>query len=272
MYFRSIAFSGGGVRGGLHVGSVAAIEELYGNLQFPEGVYGSSIGAIVATAVAFGLNSTQIQCMFDKNLQLSAFLPPLRLTSIQNFAEKKGMFSMDMMEESIVAMFQEHGVDLKHKTCADASQKLYIVASNLTRGKPTLFTGAVPVLQAIRCSCCLPFVFEPQVMYNQVYVDGGIQVHYLHKIVPENSLVLHISQVDKPFAASDVTDASIMAYIGSIYGNIRKEPLSANTLWLQNSTIGILQELTPEDKKLLFDQGYSQTLRFLSKFISKKLE
>jgi hypothetical protein len=235
-------------------------------------VYGSSIGSIVATAVAFGLNSTQIQSIFDKHLQLSAFLPPLRLTSIQNFAEKKGMFSMDKMEESIVAMFQEHGVDLTNKTCGDAQQKLYIVASNLSRGKPSLFTGAVPVLQAIRSSCCLPFVFEPQVIYNQVYVDGGIQVHYLHKIVPENSLVIHISQVEKSFTASDVTSASIMAYTSSVYANTRKEPLPANALWLQNSTIGILQELTPEDKKLLFDQGYSQTLRFLSKFVSKKLE
>lgn len=272
MYFRSIAFSGGGVRGGLHVGAVAAIQTVYGNLQFPDGVYGSSIGSIVATAVAFGLDAIQIRSIFDKHLQLSAFLPPLRLTSIQNFAEKKGMFSMDKMEESIVTMFQEHGVDLRNKTCADAQQKLYIVASNLTRGKPTLFTGTVPVLQAIRCSCCLPFVFEPQVMYNQVYVDGGIQVHYLHKIVPENSLVVHISQVDKPFSARDVLSASIMEYTSSIYGNTRKEPLPSNTLWLQNSTIGILQELTPDDKQLLFDQGYSQTLRFLSKLVPEKLE
>lgn len=272
MYFRSIAFSGGGVRGGLHVGAVSAIQKLYGNLSFPGGIYGSSIGSIVATAVAFGLQSNQIESIFEKHLQLSRFLPSLRLSSLQNAIEKKGLFSMDMLEQSVIAMFREHGVDLEGKTCDDAQQKLYIVASNLTRGKPAFFSGKIPVLQAIRASCCLPFVFEPQIIANNVYLDGGIQVHYLHKIVPPDCLVLHISQLDKPFTPEDVRSAGIMTYVGSIYANSRKEQLSPNTLWLQNDTIGILQELTPKDKELLFQQGYSQTLAFLSKLIPEKLE
>lgn len=272
MYFRSIAFGGGGVRGGLHVGAVSAIQTLRGNLSFPDGIYGSSIGSIVATAVAFGLQSNQIQSIFEKHLQLSGFLPPLRLSSLQNVTEKKGLFSMDMLEQSVISMFREHGVDLEGKTCGDAQQKLFLVASNLTRGKPVLFTGKVPVLQAIRASCCLPFVFEPQVIANNVYVDGGIHVHYLHKIVPSDCLVLHISQLDKPFTPEDVRSAGILAYAGSIYANSRKEALSSNTLWLQNDSIGVLQELTPKDKELLFEQGRLQTLAFLSKFVPEKLE
>lgn len=272
MYFRSIAFGGGGVRGGLHVGAISAIEKMRGNLVFPEGVYGSSIGSIVATAVAFGLQSNQIRSIFDKHLQLSAFLPSLRLQSIQQFPDKKGLFSMDMVEQSVVRMFQEHGVDLQGKKCSDAPQKLFIVASNLTTGRPTFLTGNVSVLDAIRCSCCLPFVFQPQVVYNQVYVDGGVHVNCLDRIVPKDCLVVHISQANKPVRPEEIADMTLLSYVGSVYGNSRKDKVLPNTLWLRNDTVHILQELTAKDKEALFEEGYSQTLAFLSKLIPEKLE
>ena len=262
--FRSVAFGGGGVRGGLHVGAVSALEAIRGNLEFPDGIYGSSIGSIVATAIAFGLNGKHIKDMFDKHLNMSAFLPAFSLTSIQNLVEKKGLFSMDKLEEIIIHIFQEQGVDLRGKICNDANQKLFIVASNLTTGKGTLLTGSVPVLDAIKCSCCLPFVFQPQVLYNQVYLDGGVSLHYLHKIVPQDCLVFHISQSHKPVFANTLPEMSIMSFIGHIYNISRTDRITSNTVWLQNNTINVLQELTLEHKKILFDEGYSQTTTFFT--------
>lgn len=270
--FRSIAFGGGGVRGGLHVGGISALESIRGNLEFPDGVYGSSIGCIVATAVAFGLKSSHIKDMFDKHLNMSAFLPPFRLASIQNLLEKKGLFSMEKLEEVVIKIFEEQGVDLRGKTCNDAKQKLFIVTSNLTSGRGNLLTGSVPVLDAIKCSCCLPFVFQPQVLYNQIYLDGGVSLHYIHTIVPRDCLVFHISQSHKRVFANKLPEMSIMSFIGHIYDISRKDTITPNTLWLQNDSINVLQELTLNDKKLLFDEGFSQTSAFLSKCIPEKLD
>ena len=272
MYFRSIAFGGGGVRGGLHVGAVAALEMLRGNLTFPDGVYGCSVGSIVATAVAFGMNALQIRNVYDKYLNLSTFVPGFRITSIQNLVEKKGLFSMEKLETALVDMFQTEGIELIGNRCADAKQSLYIVASNLTNGRATLLTGDVPVLDAIKCSCCLPFLFEPQVLYNHLYVDGSIKAHYLHKLVPRDCLVLHIDQSHKPLFVGDMSKTSFLSYVSHLYNISRKDAITPNTLWFRNETVQILQELKPEDKQLMFDQGYSQTLAFFAKSAPEKLE
>jgi len=272
MYFRSIAFGGGGVRGGLHVGAIAAIEKLRGNLQYPDGIYGCSIGSIVATAVAFGMNASQIRNLYDKFLNLSAFVPGFRITSIQNLVEKKGLFSMEKLETAVVDMFQTEGLDLRGKMCSDAEQPLYIVSSSLTSGRAALLTGKVPVLEAIKCSCCLPFLFQPQVLYNQLYVDGSIKAHYIHKLVPQDCLVLHIDQSLKPLFVDDMSNLSFLSYVSQLYTMSRKEPVPPNTICYRNENIQILQELTLDDKQRMFEQGYSQTLAFFSKGVSEKLE
>ena len=41
--------------------------------------------------------------------------------------------------------------------------------------------------------------------------------------------------------------------------------MGKNTIWFENNSIGILQELTPEMKEMLYTEGRSQTLAFLAK-------
>jgi predicted acylesterase/phospholipase RssA len=270
--YQALALGGGGVRGGLHVGALAAIERVRGNLQFPEGIYGCSVGSIVATAVAFGMSSAQIRTMFDTHFDLDRFIPPLRLTIVTELPDRKGLFSMDLLEQTLIKAFQSQSVDLTNKTLADAPQKLHIIASNMTRQTATIFQGNVRVLDAIKCSSCLPFVFMPQVLYNQVYLDGGIMVDSLSELTPPDTLVLHISAPAEGIYPHELTTLSLPSFVHRIYRNTRPRPMGKNVLWLQNTTIGILQQLSPEDKVLLYDQGYSQAFAFLSKRFPQKLK
>jgi hypothetical protein len=270
--FNSIAFGGGGVRGGLHVGGLAAIESLRGDLVFPDGVYGSSVGAIVATAIAFRLNAIQIKQMFDDYFSLDRFLPPLRLANVARLPDTKGFFTMDLLADMLVTAFRSQNVDLKDKTIADAPQKLYILASNMTTRKVNLLTGDIPVLDAIKCSCCLPFVFEPQILHNQVYMDGGLIADSLDTYVPPDCLVFHISASGDSLFPSELASMPMAVFAHSIYRTLRATPRSPNVVWLQNDTVNMLQEITSDDKKRMFDQGYSQTTRFWSKRFAEKLE
>lgn len=52
--FRRLALGGGGAKGILHVGALQELSKRQ-PLDFPKGVYGSSIGSILATYIAFGL-------------------------------------------------------------------------------------------------------------------------------------------------------------------------------------------------------------------------
>lgn len=268
--FRKLALGGGGVRAGLHIGALKALEAQQGHLQFPEGIWGCSAGAVLATAVAFKLTAAQIEAMFVAHMRMDAVLPRPRLQSLADLLSKKGFFTMDAYEQAILDAFGSQGIDLRGKTLGDAPQPLYIVASNMTLQAPTVLTKQVRILDALLCSSCLPFVFQPRVLYSNVYLDGGVLVDCLDSIVDSDCLVLHISEPSQSLYPQDIESLTLDAYVHRIYRSLRRHPTGRNVLWLQNGTIGMLQDLTEDDKAELITQGASQTLSFLSKRFPKE--
>jgi hypothetical protein len=263
--FRGLALGGGGVRAGLHVGALRAIEAHRGSLVFPDGIWGCSAGAVLATAVAFKLSAAQIAGLYHDHMDVSSVIPTPKLSALADLVTSKGMFTMDVYEHAIVTAFKTHGIDLTDMVIADAPQPLYIVAANLTTHNPTVFTKQVRILDAIKCSSCLPLFFQPQVLYNHVYLDGGLFVDCLSSLVPSDCLVLHISDPGEKLYASELETIPLMTYLHRIYRSMRKAPTEPNVLWLQNSTIGILQDVSEAEKAALDRSGESQTLAFLSK-------
>jgi hypothetical protein len=270
--FSSLALGGGGARGGLQVGALAALESRRGDLVFPNGIYGCSIGSILATAVAFRLSAAQIRDMYNAHFNLDGFLPSMKLTTLVELPTKKGLFSMDTAEQTILRAFDSQGIDLRNKTLQDSPQPLYIIASNMTTQVPNIFAKHVRILDALKCSSCIPLVFQPQILYNQVYLDGGLFLDDISSVVPEDALLLHISPSSEPIFPADLESMSIPTYIHRMYRGMRKPSFSKNTIWLQNSTVGILQDLTPEEKQELFTEGYLQTTTFLAKRFPEELE
>ena len=270
--FRSLALGGGGVRAGLHVGALKALEASRGSLSFPDGLWGCSAGAVLATAVAFNLTAAQVADLYRNHMDITAVIPPPKLSALAELATTKGMFSMDQYEQAIITAFKTHGIDLTDKTLADTPQPLYIVASDMTTHNPTVFTKQVRILDALRCSSCIPILFQPQVLYNHVYLDGGLFVDCLSSLVPPDCLVLHISDPGEKLYASELESIPLTSYFHRIYRSLRGRPTAPNVLWLQNSSVGILQEMTPAQKDALCEQGTSQTLAFLSKRAAQEVE
>lgn len=179
---------------------------------------------------------------------------------------------MDLLEDTIVKAFLSQNVDLRGKTIGDAPQPLYIVASNMTTQTTSVFGKNVGVLDAIKCSSCLPIVYSPQIFGSNVYMDGGILMDSLSTIVPSDTLVLHISEPSQAITPTDLMELSIPLFLHRIYRSTRGKPMTPNTLSLYNTTIGMLHNITQKDKELLCEEGYSQTLAFLSKRLTKELK
>jgi predicted acylesterase/phospholipase RssA len=271
--FRSLALGGGGARGGLLIGALSAIEKHRGHLVFPDGIYGSSVGSIVAIAVACGFSSATLQkVLHDPVLNMDKIIPPVRLSCLTSAPAKKGLFSMDLFEETLVALFEKHGYDLRSKTFNDLEQPVKVLASNMTTGEPTFLSGSVPLIDAMKCSCCLPFVFQPQILYNNVYLDGGVLVHHLHTMVPRDTLVIDITSRPRGIFPTDVETMSLASYIDILYQSARKQTLSPNVLTLTNTNLSVLGVLTNKDKERMFQEGYDQTLRFITQRSPQKLE
>ena len=262
--FRAIALGGGGVRGGMMVGGLAALEKIQ-PLVFPDGIYGCSAGAVLATALAYKIPITGIRLMFETGFNLSSVIPSINLTSITSFTTQKALFPMDAFEKAVLTAFDEQGVDLRNAVIGDAPQKLHILASNLTTRRSIFLTGNVPVLSALKASCCLPFVFHPPVIFNNVYVDGGVYAHNIHKVVPPECLVFHISRAEFNITPERLQTMSITDYAATLYEAVRTESQPDNVVWFKNDRISILQQLTDDDKKELFEYGYANVSRFIAK-------
>jgi predicted acylesterase/phospholipase RssA len=190
-HFTRLGLSGGGIKGILHVGALQELSK-HQPLYFPNGVYGSSIGSIIGTYIAFGLPIEKLPELTKKHLSTKKFIPSIGLYDIASCLSKKGLFSMNQLEKTICEVFDEAGLDIRDKLIGDAKMPLFIVASNVTKGKPTIFSKNVSLLEAIKCSCCVPGVFKPQVLYNQVYVDGDFFSPNISGIVPtsDDTLIL----------------------------------------------------------------------------------
>jgi predicted acylesterase/phospholipase RssA len=182
--FRKLVLGGGGSKGVLHIGGLIELSK-HQPLVFPNGVYGSSIGSVVATYVAFGLPIDVAPNLIQKHLSFQAILPTFDFASVASAFSTKGVGTMDLFEKQILALFDEAGIDIRRKMISDSNMPLYIIASNLTDGVPSVFSDKVPVLEALKASCCIPGAFRPYELYGKAYIDGDVFLPSITSIVPD---------------------------------------------------------------------------------------
>jgi predicted acylesterase/phospholipase RssA len=217
--FRRLALGGGGAKGILHIGALQELSK-HQPLDFPDGVYGSSIGSILATYVAFGLPIDNTIPLLKKYLVFEKIAPKPNFAQMAKSLSTKGMYDMDNFESLIVDFFQEAGVDIRGKTLSDTKMPLHIVSSNITKGIPTIFSNETPILSALRCSCCIPGVFKPQALYGQLYVDGDLFSPAISKLIPkdETTLVFNLRKQNATVMTPDnIEQISPFQYVGNLY-------------------------------------------------------
>lgn len=268
--FPGIALGGGGVRGFLLVGALQELAK-HQPLEFPQGIFGVSIGAILATALAYRIPPTDIQTLFQE-VSLDDIAPSLRLMQVMEAPTKKGLYSMDAFEVVVRRAFQSRGVDLTEATISQAPQPLFIVASNMTRSTPTIFHGEVRILEALKASCALPFYFHPQVIYDSVYVDGGLFVPSIAEILPghlkDHALILNLARPRRGIEPRDLAELTPWNYMERLYQSSveyrLKTTISRNSAWLRNETVNTMDKLTREEQESLVKSGAAQCSSFLA--------
>lgn len=192
--FRTLGLGGGGIKGILHVGALLELAK-HQELRFPNGIYGCSIGSIIATYIAFELPIDRIVPLMKEYLSMESITPKFKFEHFSSAFSAKGLYRMDVFEKSVVEMFGKAGLDIEGKKIGDAQMPLYIISSNITKGIPTLFSKDVSVIDALKCSCCIPGLFRPIELYGQLYVDGNIFVPCVASIMPQDADPLVLSLI-----------------------------------------------------------------------------
>jgi len=278
--FRILALGGGGTKGFLHIGALQELELRVGNLttHFTGGIYGCSIGSIIATGIAFGLTSSQMERLSKKSLNLGFLFSDLKVSAFSQITAKKGMFSMDSFEKHILEVFDSEGIDLRNKYLSDAKIPLYLTASNMTRAIPTIFQGNVPILQAIKASCCIPFLFHPQVIGKSVYMDGGLITNQLHKLIPKElqaeTLSIYLIHSSPHITPASLERLTIPEYAFKMYKSVclyqHSQNPDSNILGLYYPSGTGVSDRSEEEQYEMITIGKVLMRDFLAKHSSKK--
>ena len=269
--FRTLGLGGGGVKGILHIGALLELSKKQ-ELVFPDGVYGSSVGSVIGSYIAFGLPINEESVLeLKKQLKIQNFIGDVDLKSIARSFSLKGVYSMDLFEKFIVDLFQTNAIDIRTKVIGDAKMPLYIISSNLTKGTPTIFSKNVPVLDALKCSCAIPGVFMPQVLYNQIYIDGDFFAPCMDKFIPDLSKALCLSlkkrTIDNNFKPENIENMSPFAYIHDIYAlitqNFHNQVKTDKTLSLCYPGLRSMSDIDDFDIEKVLEKAAHDLRRFL---------
>ncbi|HEX4146157.1 MAG TPA: patatin-like phospholipase family protein [Pirellulales bacterium] len=205
-YFRHCwgVFEGGGVRGAALAGAFSAADAA--GVSF-ERVAGTSAGSIVAALIAAGADPGFVRRSLEKTqfrdllkpadpgqsiFQLqgpSLGLPLLRRVSFGRFwqglqiAIDAGLHSSEGIREWMEGVLVDvvRGPNSLNKTAitfGEIRTPLYIVATDLISGRAKIWNqqtdSGTSVALAVQCSCSIPFFFQPVLVGDVFYVDGGL--------------------------------------------------------------------------------------------------
>jgi NTE family protein len=194
-----LVLSGGGARGGVHVGVLRALEELNVPIDF---IAGTSIGAVIGGFYASGLTADEIEGVINSLEWEAAFLEdtPRELRSFRRKREddlflvderpgfNNGEFQLPLgivqgqiidliMAETTLAAMQVTNFD-------SLPIPFRAVAADIATGEAVIL-GSGDLANALRASMSVPAVIAPVEIDGQLLVDGGIAMNLPVEVAKE---------------------------------------------------------------------------------------
>lgn len=266
---RKLALGGGGAKGILHIGVLQELAK-HQSLEFPDGIYGSSVGAIIASCVAFRIPLDTILTFIKQHSSIQSMIPSkFDVQNISKLFANKGLYTMDVFNQRMIELFKSADIDIQTKKLKDAYMPLHVVSSNITKGVPTIFSDDVYVLEALRCSCCIPFMFHPQQIGSNLYVDGDILTPNLSRLCSEDTIVINLDKQRKnSITPSQLESLNPLEYARELYGIVachnQKYQSSENTLSLSFPDLYSDTDLSEMNVGAILVHASDQFRRFLS--------
>jgi len=171
----SICLSGGGARGFQLLGSIAYLQEIL-NFQEIDEFIGTSIGAMLCYLLAIGYSAIEILMFFHS----SKVLEKIKNFNVMQMIQEGGSSSFSPIQELLERMtIKKIGCLISlSQLKSQLGKKLVIVVYNLTKKCKEIISPEtrpdIPCITAIRMSSTLPFIFQPYLYDNSLYLDGGL--------------------------------------------------------------------------------------------------
>ncbi|KJS23114.1 MAG: hypothetical protein VR72_02795 [Clostridiaceae bacterium BRH_c20a] len=278
-----LCLSGGGVRGGAHIGVLKVLEE---NGLKPKYITGTSAGAIVSGLYSCGYSAKTIEEIVSSldlkkyiDLDINGILDALKDLVVTSNTNLTGLVNGNTLED----LFKEL---LSDKFINQAQIPLGIIAVDINTAEVLKFTSQpiedhgnsvnitdCKIHEAIRASIAIPGYFKPKIFKNHMLVDGGIRdnlpLDLLIELGAEKMLLVNVGFVEKNSEnVHGIAEIAVQALDIMMYDSFKKSLLS-----LENKdNILILNTPMPDIKPLDFKKlnkaieiGYEETQRQLPK-------
>lgn len=211
----ALVLGGGATRGFAHVGVIRVLEQQ--GIK-PDLVVGTSAGSFVGALYAGGYNAAELQ-QIAMDLEESA----LRDVTFPNRGVVKGELLQDYINRG-----------LENRSIESLPIRFAVVATDLNSGEEMVFTQGNTGM-AVRASSSIPGLFQPVLINEHEYVDGGL-VNPLPVDVAQRMGARIIIAVDVARRPQDTptleTTVDIMLQTMAIMGNVisRQQAAQADVL------------------------------------------
>lgn len=278
MDYTILGLNGGGMRGALQIGALQQFsedrQEKHLHNIFTGGVYGISVGALIAAMIAFEFSVDELELLTGVLGNIQEFVHPLNLGSVANFMSTNGLDDGSKIYTLIETEFKKRDLDLSTLRIGDAAIPLHIVASDLTDLKTVIFGPSVRVWDALRASFSLPYIFTPHVVDGHLFVDGAVLCQRIMNVIPK-----HVREQALLLLTTQTREITVENYITRVpFCRSTKESHTTKTLYPRNTCL-LVEDNTQmfsfwesgETMKHLIGVGRSAYLQFRTESIHQKL-
>jgi NTE family protein len=240
-YKIGLVLSGGGARGFAHLGVIQALNE---SGIYPDVISGTSAGALVGVLYADGYTPKEILKLMNSGSRLDFMRPAL---------PREGLLQLG----GIIKILK---TNLRANTFEELKIPLYVTATDLNNGKAVYFSKG-DLLDRIIASASIPVLFQPVIINNICYVDGGVLDNLPIRPIERKckfligSFVNPVGYMEKISGLINIAERTFMLSMSKeIIEKSKKFDLFVAPLILRNYKI-----LDPEKADELFSVGYKAT-------------
>jgi NTE family protein len=251
-YSVGIVLSGGGARGFSHLGFLQALNDAG---IFPDVISGTSAGALVGVLTADGYTPREILDMLNIRSKLDFMRPTL---------PREGLLQIS----GISKILHTH---LRAKRFEDLKIPLYAAATDINNGNAVYFNKG-DIIDRVIASMSIPVLFQPVLINNIQYLDGGITdnlpISPIEKTCSKliGSFVNPVGYVEKVGGLISIAERTFMLNMTKE----AREKAGKFDLLVAPPELMNYGILDPEKADELFDLGYRSTKEKLSEETIRK--
>lgn len=205
-----ISFSGAGTRGASYLGVYSALENhtnFNEKKKFFKGFAGTSIGSLCALCLLIGLKSSELIELLSPIVSSFDNIAPV--FDISLMISNYGLDTGNTMKNAIKLVLNKAGLSetiTLHHLSLFFPATFICVSTNLTSMTHEYISSSnfpnLQVVDAIFMSMCVPFLFVPAEMNNDLYIDGALSMNIPQCFEASKTLCLVVnSELDKCIAS-----------------------------------------------------------------------